>query len=119
MLPHLEVCFFTSLVSSSLSPPQGSWSFSLPSFLSLFIPPFSFLHFFLSFFLSVFPESLASLYIDAISNPGDRALGEVQRDSFIALPGKGRHQAPTSKDYVSPGSQSSEGRGLDSVLTHR
>ena len=29
------------------------------------------------------------LYTGAESNLGDRALGEVEKDSFIALPGKG------------------------------
>ena len=31
------------------------------------------------------------LYTSAQSNPRDRDLGEVEKDSFIALPGKGRH----------------------------
>ena len=35
-------------------------------------------------------------------NLGDRVLGEVERDSFIALPGKGgTQQAPALKNYVS------------------
>ena len=34
-------------------------------------------------------ESSASLYTGANSNLRDRALGEVGRDGFIALPGKG------------------------------
>ena len=36
-------------------------------------------------------ESLAFLYTGAKSNPRDRVLGEVEKDSFIALPGKGGH----------------------------
>ena len=31
------------------------------------------------------------LYTGAKSSPGDRVLGEVEKDSFIALPSKGRH----------------------------
>ena len=34
-------------------------------------------------------ESSASLYTGAESNLGDRVLGEVEKDSFITLPGKG------------------------------
>ena len=36
-------------------------------------------------------ESSASLYTGADSNLGDRVLGEVEKDSFITLPGKGGH----------------------------
>ena len=36
-------------------------------------------------------ESLASLYIGAESNLGDRVLGKVEKDSFITLPGNGGH----------------------------
>jgi len=36
-------------------------------------------------------ESSASLYTSAKLNLGDRLLGEVEKDSFIALPGKGGH----------------------------
>ena len=32
-----------------------------------------------------------SLYTGAKSNLGDRLLGEVEKNSFIALPGKGGH----------------------------
>ena len=38
-------------------------------------------------------KSSASLYTGAESNPRDRILGEVEKDNFIALPGKGRHTA--------------------------
>ena len=34
-------------------------------------------------------ESSASLYTGAESNLGGRVLGEVEKDSFITLPGKG------------------------------
>ena len=36
-------------------------------------------------------ESSASLCTGAESNLGDRVLGEVEKESFIALPGKGGH----------------------------
>ena len=36
-------------------------------------------------------ESLVSLYTGAESNLSDRVLVEVEKDSFIALPSKGRH----------------------------
>ena len=36
-------------------------------------------------------ESSASLYTGAESNLRDRALGEVEKNSFIVLPGKGGH----------------------------
>ena len=36
-------------------------------------------------------ESSASLYTGTKSSPGDRVLGDVEKDSFIALPSKGRH----------------------------
>ena len=44
-------------------------------------------------------KSLASLYISAKSNLRDRVSGEVEKGSFIALPGKGklsrlRHSKP-------------------------
>ena len=32
-----------------------------------------------------------SLFTDAKWNPGDRVLGEVEKNSFIALPGRGGH----------------------------
>lgn len=35
-------------------------------------------------------DSSASLYTGAKSNLGDRVFGEVEKDSFSALPGKGR-----------------------------
>ena len=34
-------------------------------------------------------ESSASLYTGTKSSPGDRVLGDVEKDSFIALPSKG------------------------------
>ena len=34
-------------------------------------------------------KSSASLYTGAVSNLGDRVLGEVEKGSFITLPGKG------------------------------
>ena len=37
-------------------------------------------------------KSLASLYTGAKSNLRDRVSGEVEKGSFIALPGKGRHR---------------------------
>ena len=47
-------------------------------------------------------ESSASLYTSAESNLGDRVLSEVEKDSFITLPGKGgTQQAPASKTCVS------------------
>ena len=36
-------------------------------------------------------ESLVSLYTSTKSDLRDRVLGEVEKDSFIALPGKGGH----------------------------
>ena len=36
-------------------------------------------------------ESSASPYTSAESNLGDRVLGEVEKDRFIAFPGKGGH----------------------------
>ena len=36
-------------------------------------------------------KSSASLYIDAKSNPRDRVLGEVEKNSSVTSPGKGRH----------------------------
>ena len=36
-------------------------------------------------------KSSASLYIDANSNPGNRILGEVEKNSSVTFPGKGRH----------------------------
>ena len=36
-------------------------------------------------------ENSASLYADAESNLGDRVLDDVEKDSFIALPGKGEY----------------------------
>ena len=36
-------------------------------------------------------ESSASLYTSAKLNLGDRVLGEVEKNSFTALPGKGGH----------------------------
>ena len=38
------------------------------------------------------PKSSASLYTVSESNLADRGLGEVEKDSFIALPGKGGHR---------------------------
>ena len=36
-------------------------------------------------------ESSASLYTGSKSNLGDRVLGDIKKDSFIALPGEGGH----------------------------
>ena len=36
-------------------------------------------------------ENSASLFTSAESNLRDRVLGEVEKDSFTGLPGKGRH----------------------------
>ena len=36
-------------------------------------------------------ESSASLYTSAESNLGDIVLGELEKSSFIALPGRGEH----------------------------
>ena len=36
-------------------------------------------------------ENSASLYAGGEANLGDRVLGEVEKDSFITLPGKGGH----------------------------
>ena len=36
-------------------------------------------------------KSSVSLYTSAKSNLRDRVLGEVEKDSFITLPGKGGH----------------------------
>ena len=36
-------------------------------------------------------ESSSSLYTGAEVNLGDSVLGEVEKDSFITLPGKGGH----------------------------
>ena len=47
-------------------------------------------------------ESLASLYIGAESNLVDRVLSEVEKESFITLPGKGGHgRLLPPKNYVS------------------
>ena len=54
-------------------------------------------------------ENSASLYTDAEWNLGDRVLGEVEKNSFIALPGKGGHSGlmpsrlcvPTWEDLMS------------------
>ena len=48
------------------------------------------------------------LFTGAESNLGDRVLGEVEKNSFIALPGKGGHSGvmpsklcvPTGEDLV-------------------
>ena len=53
-------------------------------------------------------ESSASLYTGAESNPGDRVLGEVEKDSFIALPGKGEHTGLLSRKTMCP-----DPRGFD------
>ena len=47
-------------------------------------------------------ESSASQYTDGESNHGDRVLGEVEKDSFIALPGKGGHNRLLLKNTLSP-----------------
>ena len=47
-------------------------------------------------------ESSASQYTDGESNHGDRVLGEVEKDSFIALPGKGGHSGLMPLNHVSP-----------------
>lgn len=36
-------------------------------------------------------ESPTSLYASAETNPRDRVLDEVKKNSFVALPGKGKH----------------------------
>ena len=41
--------------------------------------------------LPLAPPGKASLYTGAKSVLGDRVLGEVEKDRFIALPGKGEH----------------------------
>ena len=47
-------------------------------------------------------KSSVSLYTSAKLNLGDRVLGEVEKDSFIALPGKGGHsRLLPQKNYVS------------------
>lgn len=39
-------------------------------------------------------KSSAFLYTSTELNVGDRVLGGVEKDSFIALPSKGRHTRP-------------------------
>ena len=41
--------------------------------------------------LPLVPPGKACLYTGATSVLGDRVLGEVEKDRFIALPGKGEH----------------------------
>ena len=53
-------------------------------------------------------ESLASLYTGAESNPRDRVLGEVEKDSFIALPGKRGHTGLLPRKTMCPNT-----RGFD------
>ena len=49
---------------------------------------------------NIVTESSASLYTSAESNLGDRVLGDVEKDSFITLPGKGgTQQSPFSKTH--------------------
>ena len=47
-------------------------------------------------------ESSASLYTRAESNLGDRALDEIEEDSFVTLPGKGGHRGLLPQKTVSP-----------------
>ena len=53
-------------------------------------------------------ESSASLYTGVKSNLGDRVLGEVEKDSFITLPGKGGHRRFLSQKTLSPLAEDSE-----------
>ena len=49
-------------------------------------------------------ESSASLYTGAESNPGDRVLGEIEKDGFIvqySARQRETHWASASKNYVS------------------
>ena len=57
---------------------------------------------------TVVTKSLVSLYTSAESNTEDRVLGEVQNDSFITLPDKGRHTG-----FLSPKTVSLYPRGID------
>ena len=50
---------------------------------------------------AIVTESSTFLYTGAESNLGDRVLGEVEEDSFIALPGKGRHTGLLPQENVS------------------
>ena len=52
-------------------------------------------------------ESSASLYTSK-SNPGDRVLGEVEKDSFIALPGKGEHTGLLPRKTMCPNPRGSD-----------
>ena len=47
-------------------------------------------------------ESSASLYTGAKSNLGDRVLGEVEKDSFITLPGKGGYSGLLPRKSMCP-----------------
>ena len=47
-------------------------------------------------------ESSASLYTGVKSNLGDRVLGEVEKDSFITLPGKGGHSGLLPRKVMCP-----------------
>ena len=42
------------------------------------------------------------LYTSVKSTPRDRDLGEIEKDSFIALPGKGRHNRLLLQNTLSP-----------------
>ena len=48
------------------------------------------------------------LCISAKLNIGDRVLGEVEKNSCIALPGKGRHSGLLTQKTVSPLGEDSE-----------
>ena len=47
-------------------------------------------------------ESSASLYTGAESDLGDGVLGEVEKDNFITLPGKGGHSGLRPRKTVCP-----------------
>ena len=47
-------------------------------------------------------ESSTSLYTSAKSNLRDRVLGEVEKDSFITLPGKGGHSGLLPQKIMCP-----------------
>ena len=57
---------------------------------------------------TVVTKSLVSQYTSAESNTEDRVLGEVQNDSFITLPNKGRHTG-----LLSPKTMYLYPRGID------
>ena len=47
-------------------------------------------------------KSSASLYTGATLNLGDGVLGEVEKDSFIALPGKAEHSKLLPRETMCP-----------------